>query len=122
MEQIPDTLDSPPKQFNVQKISYTYATIHVSHDLFDALHNPAPAIPLVKLGNTHKEALISLVEIFGKAPPPELPTRVQVSGAYQEKLQQVNQERTQMKNVSQSKPFINAEPLRVSIVETYPRN
>ena len=39
---------------------------------------------------------------------------------FQEKLQEVNQERTQMKNASQSKPLTNAEPLRVPIVESYP--
>ena len=41
-------------------------------------------------------------------------------GAYQEKLQHVNQERTQMKVSSQSKPFSDAEPLRVPIVEAHP--
>ena len=42
-----------------------------------------------------------------------------VRGAYKEKLQQMNQETTQMKNASQLKPFTNEWPLRVTIFELY---
>ena len=41
-------------------------------------------------------------------------------GAYQEKLQQANQEEIKMKNASQSKPCINVEPMRVYSVKEYP--
>ena len=46
-------------------------TIHATQDLIYALQNPSPEIPLVKLWNSHKEALKSLVEIFRKAIPNE---------------------------------------------------
>ena len=101
-------------------MSSTDATIHAARDLIYGLQNPAPAIPLVKLENLQKESLIPLGEIFRTATPPAVPKMVPVKGAYQEKLQQVNQEITQMKNASQSKPATNAEPLRVNIVEKYP--
>ena len=74
---------------------------HSAQDLISALYNPEPASPIVKLGNAHKEALISLAEIFRKATPAAVPLRVPARGAYQEKLQQINQEITQMKNSSQ---------------------
>ena len=62
----------------------------------------------------------TLADIFRKPNPPTVPPRVPVRGECQEKIQQVNQERTQMKNASQSNPFTNAEPLRMPIVDTYP--
>ena len=102
------------------QMSSADATIHAAQGLIYGIQNPAPAIPLVKLVNSYKESLRSLSEIFRKATPPAVPPRVQVRGAYQEKLQHVNQERYEMKNASQSKPFINAEPLRLPIVEAYP--
>ena len=46
------------------KMSSTGVTIHASQDLIYAMHNPAPEIPLDKLGNYHKEALISPAKIF----------------------------------------------------------
>ena len=101
-------------------MSPTYATIHAAQDLIHALQNPAPASLPVALGNAQKESVIYLAEIFGKATYPSVPPRVPVRGAYQEKLQQVKQEETQIKNSSQSKrPFTNAEPPRFPIVETY---
>ena len=119
-EQISDTVEFFPQQFNMPKISSTDAIIRAVQDLFYGLHNPVQASPLVKLGNPNKESLRSLVEIFRTAPPPVVPPRVPFRGACQEKLQQVNQERTQTKNTSQSKPFTNAEPTRLPIVEEYP--
>ena len=101
-------------------ISSTYTTINTLQGLIYALQNTTPARLLVKTGNSHNEALRSLAKIFIKSTPPEVPPRVPVRGAYQEKLQQVNQERTQMKNASQSNPFTNEEPLRVPIVEANP--
>ena len=85
----------------------TDATIHTAQDLIYSIQKPAQASPLFKLENAHKEALISLAEIFIKATPPVVPPRVPVRGSYQEKLHQVNQERNQMKNVSLSNPFTN---------------
>ena len=62
----------------------------------------------------------TLSEIFRKANPTAVPTRVPVREVGQNKLQEVNQEENQMKSAPQSKPFSNAEPLRVPIVESYP--
>ena len=75
------------------------ANYHAAQDLIYALHNPAPAIPLVQLRNLHKEALKTLVEIFRKANPPAVPLRVPVREVGQKKLQEVNQEGTQMKSL-----------------------
>ena len=72
-------------------------TYHAAQDLIYALHNTAPAIPLVKLGCGHKEALKTLAKIFRKANPPAVPPRVPVRYVVQRKLQEVNQEGTQMK-------------------------
>ena len=119
-EIISDTVNFFPKQFNMPQISSAYARIHAAQDLIYALQNPAPAIPQVKLGKIHKKSLRYLMEILRKSTPPALPLKVPVRGAYQEKLQQVNQERTQMKMSSQSNPFTNAEPLSVTMVEEYP--
>ena len=65
-------------------------------------------------------SIVSQAEIFRKATPPAVPPRVPIRGVFQEKLQEVNQEITQIKYSSQSKPFTNAEPLRVPIVGSYP--
>ena len=35
-------------------------TYHVAHDIIFELHNQAPAIPAVKLGNGNKEAIKTL--------------------------------------------------------------
>ena len=101
-------------------MSSTDATFHTRQDLIYALQNPEPTRSLVRLGNVHKDSLRTLAEIFIKPNPPEVPLRVTVRRAFQEKTQQVNQEIIQTKIASQSKPFTNAEPLRVTIVEAYP--
>ena len=49
-----------------------------------------------------------------------MPLRVPVREVGKKKLQEVNQEVTQIKIVPQSKPFTNAEPLRVPTLEAYP--
>ena len=73
-------MEFPSKQFNM---SSKDATFHAAHDLIYALHNPAPAIPLVKLVNGQKEELTALAEIFRKPIPPESPPRVPVRGVVQ---------------------------------------
>ena len=45
---------------------------------------------------------------------------VSVREVGQKKLQEVNQEWTQMKSAPQSKPFTNAKPMKVTILEVYP--
>ena len=65
------------------KMSSTDATIHASRDLIHAIQNTAPEIPLFKIGNSHKEALIYLAEILGKTSSPEVPQRVPFRGSYQ---------------------------------------
>ena len=102
------------------KISSKDATYHSAQDLIYALHNPAPAIPLVKLGYGNKEVLRALVDVLRKSIPPAVPPRVPVKGYIQEKLKKVNQERAQIKSKSQSETVTNLEPLRVPIVEAYP--
>ena len=54
------------------------------------VQNPAPKIPLVKLGNWHKEALRILAKIIIKANPPAVPPKASVREVFQEKLQKVN--------------------------------
>ena len=65
------------------KMTTTDATIHATHYLMYALQNIAPEIPPVKLVNTHKEALISLAEIFRKSTSPAVPLRVLIRKLYQ---------------------------------------
>ena len=96
------------------------ATYHAAQNLIYALHNTSPASPLVKLGHGHKEALKTLADISRKASPPSVPPRVPVRELGQKKLQEMNQEGTQMKKTPQSNPVTNAEPLRVPIVGAYP--
>ena len=72
-------------------MSSTYSKTHAAQGLIYAQQNKATAMPLVKLVNPHKEALISLLESSENHPPPGVPPRVPVRGAYQEKLQQFNQ-------------------------------
>ena len=62
-EQISDTVEFYPQQFNMPKMSSADATIHDAHDLICSINNPAPSIPIVKLGNTNKEELIPLAEM-----------------------------------------------------------
>ena len=69
------------------QISSMDANYHAVQDLIYALHNTAPAGPLVKLGNEHKEALKILADIFRKANPLEVPLRVPVREVGQSKLQ-----------------------------------
>ena len=59
-ERISDTLEFPPKQFTMPQMSSTDETFHATQDIIYALQNTAPASPLVKLGNGHKEALSNL--------------------------------------------------------------
>ena len=118
-EIISDTVEFSPKQFNRPQMYSKDATFHAAQDLIYALHNQTPESQLVKLGNGHKKALRTLAVIFRKSNPPAVPPRVPVKEVFQEKLQRVNQERTQMKIASQSKTFTNEEPLRMHIVESY---
>ena len=94
-------------------------TYHAAQDLSYALQNIAPASPLVKLVNGHKESLETLAEIFRKTNPTAVPLRVPVREVGKNKIQEVNQEGTQMKIAPQSKPFTNVEPLRLTILEAY---
>ena len=87
-----------------------------AQDLIYALQNPAPASPLVKIGNGQKEELRTLAKILSKTNPPAVHPRVPVREVVEKKIQQVNQQGTQMKSVPQSKTFTNVEPLRVPIV------
>ena len=61
----------------------------------------------------------TLADIFRKEKTPAVPPRVPVREVGQKKLQEMNQEGTQMKRTPQSNPITNAEPLRVPIVEAY---
>ena len=81
-----DTVEFSPKTFNMPKVFYTDTKIHAAQDLIHALHHTATDIPLVTLGNAHKETLISITDIFVNAISPSIPHRVPVRGAYQEKL------------------------------------
>ena len=83
-------------------------TYHDAQDLIYSLNNPEAAIPIVKLLNGHNASLNTLAEIFQKANPPAVPLRVPVREVGQKKLQEVNQEGTQMKVSPQSKPFTNS--------------
>ena len=88
------------------KMSSTDTIIHSAQALIHVIYNPEPASPLVKLINLNKEELIYLADIFVKATSPAVPPKVPVRGSYQEKIQLVNQEETQIKNSRQSKqPF-----------------
>ena len=73
------------------------ATYHDTQYLTYAPHNPEPAIPLIKVGNGHKEALKTLANISRKANPPAVPPRVPIREVDQNKLQEMNHEGTQMK-------------------------
>ena len=95
-------------------------TYHDAQYIIYSLHNPAPEITLVKLRHVHKEVLNTPAEIFIKANPPAVTPRVPVREVSHKKLQEVNQEGTQMKRAPQSKPIKNTEPLRVPILEAYP--
>ena len=53
-ERIADTVEFPPKKFNMPQMSSMDANFHTTQDLIYALQNPALEIPLVKLGNGHK--------------------------------------------------------------------
>ena len=107
-EQISDTVEPPPKTFHMPQISSMDATYHYAQDLIYALQNPSPTSPLVKLGHGHKEALKNLADIFRKSSPQAVPPRVPVREVGQKKLQEMNQEGTQMKGSSQSHPIPNS--------------
>ena len=66
---ISNKLEFPSKKFNMPQMSSMDATFHAAQELIYALQNPEPTIPLLKLGNLHKEALRTLAEIFIKANP-----------------------------------------------------
>ena len=53
-ERISDTVEFPPKNFNMPHMSSMDATFHAAQDLIYTLHNPEPERPLVKIGNGHK--------------------------------------------------------------------
>ena len=72
-------------------------TYHAAQDLKYALQNPEPTIPSVKLGHGHKEELKTLANIFRKINPPSVTPRVPVREVGENKLQEKNQEGTQMK-------------------------
>ena len=96
------------------------ANFHATQDLIYTLQNPEPTSPLVKLGNGHKETLKNLSKTFKKYSPPAVTPRVPTREVVQEKLKEVNQEISQMKIASQSKPVTNKGPLRVPIVNSHP--
>ena len=56
--------------------------IHDAQDLIHALQNTSPVSPPDKIGNTHKEELIFLAEIFVKATSPAVPLRVPFRGTH----------------------------------------
>ena len=53
------------------KMSSSDTTFHIAPDLIYILQNLAPAHPLIKLVNGHKEAFRDLEEIFRKKTLPE---------------------------------------------------
>ena len=67
VERISDTVEFLPRKFRMPKMSFTDDAIHTAQYLIRALKNTAPASPLVTLGNSHKETLISLANIFEKS-------------------------------------------------------
>ena len=69
------------------KISSKDATYHSAQDLIYALHNPAPAIPLVKLGYGNKEVLRALVDVFRKSTPPSSTSEGASQGVHPRKTQ-----------------------------------
>ena len=109
----------PPKTFHMQQMSSTDATYHTAQDLIYSLHNPEPVRTLVKLRHGNKEAFNTLADIIRKATPPAVLQRVPVREVGRKKLQEMNQEGTQMKRTPQSNSFTNVEPLRVTILEAY---
>ena len=92
------------------------ATYHAAQDLIYTLQNPAPASPLVKLGNGHKEALKTLADIFRKANPPSSTSEGASQGGkpketpINEPGRNLNEKGTAIKKIT------NAEPLRVPIL------
>ena len=75
-ERISDAVEFFPRKFRIPKISSIDADIHDEQYLIHALQNPAPASPLVTLGNEHNEKLRYLTNILDKATSPEIPPRV----------------------------------------------
>ena len=116
-ERILDTVEFPSKQFNIPKMSSTDATIDVAQDLIYALYSPPPEIQLVETWKFIQWGIEVISRNIRKSNPPAVTPRVTIRGAYQEKLQQVNQEKIQTKNESQAKQFTNADYLRVPLME-----
>ena len=77
-ERMSDTVELSPKEKNMPYMSSKYATFHAAQALFYVLHNPAPTSPIVKQGDRENEVLRTLAEIFKKATPPAVPSRVPV--------------------------------------------
>ena len=96
-ELIPDTVECFTKTIHMPHMSSMDATYHAAENIICALHNPEPVIPLVKLDHGHREALKTLANIFKKANTPTVPPRVPVREVGKNKLQEMNQEGTQMK-------------------------
>ena len=61
----------------------------------------------------------TLAGIFRKTNPPAVPLRLPVREVGQNKLQEMNQEVTQMKRTLQSNPVTNAEPLVLPMIGAY---
>ena len=74
----------------MKKMSYIDAKIHATQDFICAIKNTSPDSPLVKLANSHKEAYISLKEIFRKTTSPAVLSRVPIEETYSEKILQMN--------------------------------
>ena len=113
-------VESTSKQFHMPQLSSMDATYHAAQDIIYTLQNPAPTIPLIKLGHGHKEEFKTLAKVLRPANPAALPPGVPVGEVGQKKLQEMNQEVTQMKSTPQSNPVTNAKLLRVPIVGAYP--
>ena len=64
-----------PNSFYMPQMSSVDATYHAVQDLIYEIQNPAPASPLFKLGNGHKEAWNTLAEIFRKVKPTAVPPK-----------------------------------------------
>ena len=101
-------------------MSSTDAAIIAAQDLIHALQNPEPAIPILTLENSYKEAMRSIEYLFGKATPPTIPLRVPVRGAHQEKLTGEPRKNPNKKKSHSKGPLTNAKPLKAHIVESYP--
>ena len=83
------------------QMSSADANYHAAQYLTYSPQNTTPAILLVKLGHGHKESLNNLADVLTKANPSAVPPRVPVREVGQKKLQEMNQEGTQMERTPQ---------------------